>query len=243
MRTLGLLGGMSWESTVPYYRILNEGVRTKLGGLHSAPLLMWSPDFAPIAKKQGLGEWEVLGRELGAAGRRLATAGAEALLICTNTMHRVHAEVEAQSGVPAIHIADATGEALRRAGCRRPALLGTRFTMEGEFYRGRLAERHGIEAVAPDAAGRALVHEVIYDELCRGIIRARSKEAYLEVIERLRLEGVDGVILGCTEITLLLDPSDITLPVFDTTAIHAEAGVEFIVGTASVWNHGGSERP
>ncbi len=180
MRTLGLLGGMSWESTLCYYKMLNEGVRAKLGGLHSAPLLVCSFDFAPVATRQAAGDWDALGRELGSAGRRLVAAGAEAFLICTNTMHRVHAEVEAQSGRPAIHIADATGEALRRAGCRRPALLGTRFTMEGDFYRGRLAERHGIEAVVPDAAGRALVHGVIYDELCRGIIRTRSKEAYLD---------------------------------------------------------------
>ena len=243
MRSLGLLGGMSWESTVPYYRMLNEGVRARLGGLHSAPLLVWSPDFAPVADRQAAGEWEALGRELGAAGERLAEAGAEALLICTNTMHRVFAEVEARSGVPVIHIADATSEALRRAGCRRPALLGTRFTMEGDFYRGRLAARHGIEAVVPDAAGRSLVHGVIYDELCRGIVRARSKEAYLDVIERLRRGGVDGVILGCTEITLLLGPSDTTLPVFDTTAIHAEAGVKFIVGDASMGDGEGPARP
>lgn len=243
MRTLGLLGGMSWESTLCYYKMLNEGVRAKLGGLHSAPLLVCSFDFAPVATRQAAGDWDALGRELGSAGRRLVAAGAEALLICTNTMHRVHAEVEAQSGRPAIHIADATGEALRRAGCRRPALLGTRFTMEGDFYRGRLAERNGIEAVVPDAADRAMVHGVIYDELCRGIVRTQSKKAYLEVIERLRGEGVDGVILGCTEITLLLDPSDTTLPVFDTTAIHADAGVEFIVGTASAWEDKKQERP
>lgn len=233
MRMLGLLGGMSWESTLLYYRLLNEGVKARVGGLHSAPLVLWSFDFASIAEQQAAGEWEALGEELGGAGRRLAEAGAEALPICTNTMHRLHAQVEARSGVPAIHIADATGAALCRAGCRRPALLGTRFTMEGEFYRGRLAERHGIEALVPDAAGRALVHGVIYDELCRGIVNPQSKEAYIGVIERLRAEGADGVILGCTEITLLIGQSDTSLPVFDTTAIHAEAGVEFVAGAAS----------
>ncbi len=229
MRMLGLLGGMSWESTLLYYRLLNEGVKARLGGLHSAPLLLWSLDFAPVAEGQAAGEWDALGRKLGGAGRRLAQAGAEALLICSNTMHRLHAEIEATAGVPAIHIADATGAALRRAGRRRPALLGTRFTMEGAFYRARLAERHGVEALVPDEAGRTLVHEIIYEELCRGIIRSESKAAYLEVIGRLRAEGADSVILGCTEVTLLVGQLDTDLPVFDTTAIHAQAGVEFIV--------------
>ena len=232
MRTLGLLGGMSWESTLLYYRLLNEGVKARVGSLRSAPLVLWSFDFGPIAERQAAGEWEALASELGEAGRRLAAAGAEALLICTNTMHRLHPQVEEAAGVPAIHIADATGAALRRARCRRPALLGTRFTMEGEFYRGRLAERHGIEALIPDEPGRALVHDVIYDELCRGIIQPRSRNAYLEVIERLRAEGADGVILGCTEITLLIGQSDTNLPVFDATALHAEAGVEFLAGAS-----------
>ena len=230
MRMLGLLGGMSWESTLLYYRLLNEGVKARMGGLHSAPLILWSFDFADIAARQAAGEWDALGQELGDAGRRLAKAGAEALLICTNTMHRLHPEVEQAAGVPAIHIADATGAALRRAGCRRPALLGTRFTMEGAFYAGRLAERHGIEALIPDEAERAMVHDVIYDELCRGTIQPRSRSAYLDVIERLRALGADGVILGCTEITLLIGQSDTDLPVFDTTAIHAEAGVDFLTG-------------
>ena len=230
MRTLGLLGGMSWESTLVYYRLLNEGVKARLGSLRSAPLILWSFDFGPIAERQAAGDWDSLARDLGEAGRRLAAAGAQALLICTNTMHQLHHQVEQAAGVPAIHIADTAGDALRRAGCRRPALLGTRFTMEGEFYRGRLAERHGITALIPDEAGRALVHQVIYDELCRGIIQPRSRQAYLDVIERLRAEGADGVILGCTEITLLIGQSDTDLPVFDTTALHAEAGVEFMLG-------------
>jgi len=234
MRTLGLLGGMSWESTHLYYRLLNEGVRARLGGLHSASLIQWSFDFANIAEKQAAGEWEALGQELGGAGRRLAAAGAEALLICTNTMHRLHAEVESAAGVRAIHIADATGAALRQAGCRRPALLGTRFTMEGDFYAGRLAERYGVDALVPDEAGRALVHKVIYEELCRGTVSPASKEAYLGVIERLRADGADGVILGCTEVTLLIGQSDTNLPVFDTTAIHAEAGVEFMIETGTI---------
>ncbi len=230
MRTLGLLGGMSWESTVLYYRLLNEGVKARRGELHSAPLLLWSCDFAPVAVRQAAGDWDALAEQLGEAGRRLAAAGAEALLICTNTMHRLHAEVERPAGVPAIHIADATGTALRRAGRRRPALLGTRFTMEGDFYRGRLAERHGVDALVPDKAGRALVHRVIYEELCRGVVRPESRAAYLGVIEDLRREGVDGVVLGCTEITLLIGAADTDLPVFDTTALHAAAGVDFITG-------------
>lgn len=233
MRTLGLLGGMSWESTALYYRLLNEGVKARMGGLRSAPLLLHSFDFAPIAERQAEGAWEALGEELGEAGRRLAQAGAEALLICTNTMHRLHAEVERAASVPVLHIADATGEALRRAGCRRPALLGTRFTMEGGFYRGRLAERHGVEALVPDEDGRALVHRVIYEELCQGVVRDESRAAYLGVIGRMRQAGADGVILGCTEITLLIGQADTDLPVFDTTAIHAEAGVEFVVGPAA----------
>lgn len=229
MRTLGLLGGMSWESTALYYRWINEAVKARRGGLHSAPLILWSFDFAPIAERQAAGQWEALGRELGEAGRRLAQAGADALLICTNTMHRLHADIEAAAGVPALHIADATATALSRAGCRRPALLGTRFTMEGDFFRGRLADRHGIEALVPDEQGRATVHDVIYGELCRGIVRGESKAAYLEVIRRLRDTGADSVILGCTEVTMLVGQPDIELPVFDTTAIHAEAGVAFML--------------
>ena len=234
MRTLGLLGGMSWESTQVYYRLLNEGIRARLGGLRSAPLLMWSFDFAEIAEKQAAGDWEALGRELGAAGRRLAGAGAEALMICTNTMHLLHAEIEAASGVPAIHIADATAAALHARGCKAPVLLGTRFTMEGAFYRERLSERHGVVAVVPDAAERDVVHAVIYAELCRGIVRRESRDALLGVIERLRQEGVDGVILGCTELTMLLGQSDTDLAVFDTTAIHADAGVDFMTRAGGV---------
>lgn len=227
MRTLGLLGGMSWESTLVYYRLLNEGVRDRCGGLHSAPLLLWSAEFASIAAKQAAGEWDALGRELGEAGRRLAGAGAKALLICTNTMHRVHDAIEADAGVPVLHIADATGAAIQQAGLRRPALLATRFTMEGAFYHQRLAERWGFDAVIPDESDRTVVHDIIYDELCRGQIRPESRRAYLDIVDRLRTAGADSVILGCTEITLLIGQADIDLPVFDTTALHAEAGIAF----------------
>lgn len=231
MRRLGLLGGMSWESTLLYYRLLNEGVRDRRGGLSSAPLLLWSVDFAPVAERQAAGDWDALGRELGDAGRRLAGAGAEALLLCTNTMHRVHAEVEAAAGVPVLHIADALGAALRRAGRRRPALLGTRFTMEGAFYRERLAARHGVEALAPDAAGRDAVHEAIYAELCRGVVRPETRRACLGAVERIA--GADALILGCTELTLLIGPDDAALPVFDTTALHAAMGVDFMAGSGA----------
>lgn len=230
MRRLGLLGGMSWESTALYYRLLNEGVRAHRGGLHSAPLLLWSFDFAGIAARQAAGAWDELGAELGEAGRRLAEAGAEALLLCTNTMHRLHGTIEARAGVPVLHIADAAGRALREAGCRRPAFLGTRFSMEQDFYIGRLADRHGLRALVPGAEDRTTVHDVIYGELCRGIVSPASKRAYLAVVERLAAEGADGVILGCTEITLLIGQADIALPVFDTTALHARDGVAFMVG-------------
>jgi aspartate racemase len=231
MRCLGLLGGMSWESTAIYYRLLNEGVRSRLGGLHSAPLLLWSTDFALIADRQAANDWDVLGQQLSEAGRRLVCAGAEALLICTNTMHRLHADIERASGVPVLHIADATAEALRRAGCQRPALLATRYTMEGDFYTGRLQAAFGIEAMIPDEAEREQIHQIIYDELCRGLVREESRILYRNAIETMRRRGADSVILGCTEITMLIGASDSELPLFDTTAIHAEAGVTWVAGS------------
>ncbi len=230
MRCLGLLGGMSWESTAIYYRLLNEGVRARLGGLHSAPLLLWSTDFAPIAELQAKNEWEFMSRQLSEAGRRLVSAGAEALLICTNTMHRLYADIERASGAPVIHIADATAEALRKAGCERPALLATRFTMEGDFYIGRLRDAFGIEAMIPDEAARAQIHRIIYDELCRGVAREESRIVYRNAIDTMRRAGADSVILGCTEIGMLIGAGDSALSLFDTTAIHAEAGVTWIVG-------------
>ena len=229
MRTLGLLGGMSWESTALYYRLLNEAVQARLGGLSSAPLIIHSFDFAPVAERQAAGQWDELADTLGQAGRGLAAAGAEALLLCTNTMHRVHAGVERLAGVPVLHIADPTGAALRQAGHRMPALLGTRFTMEGDFYRARLRDRYGLDALVPDEAGREIVHRVIYEELCRGIVRPESRAAYLAVIDAAQQQGADSVILGCTEITLLIKPGDTRLPVYDTTALHAAAGVSFMI--------------
>jgi aspartate racemase len=232
MRTLGLIGGMSWESTAIYYRHLNELARERLGGLRSARLLLWSFDFADIAERQHAGDWTGAADLMIDAARRLERGGAEALVICTNTMHRMAGAVQAAVPLPLLHIADATAEAVRRAGCRRPALLATRFTMEEDFYKGRLRDRHGIEPIVPDAAGRAMVHGVIYEELCRGVVRPESKAGYLALIERLRAAGADGVILGCTEITMLIGQADLDLPVFDTTRIHAEAAMDFALGAA-----------
>ncbi|CDX49693.1 putative racemase [Mesorhizobium plurifarium] len=228
MKTLGLIGGMSWESTAIYYRLLNEIVRERLGGLHSAKLLLWSFDFAEIAERQHAGDWEGAGVLLVEAARRLEAGGAEGLVICTNTMHKLADQVQAAISIPLIHIADATGRAVVEAGLRRPALLATRFTMEQDFYKGRLADKYGLEPVVPNQAGRDMVHKVIYDELCQGIVKGESKSAYLDEIGRMRrTDQVDGVIMGCTEITMLIGQGDFDVPVFDTTRIHAAAAVDF----------------
>ncbi|MDX8537617.1 aspartate/glutamate racemase family protein [Mesorhizobium abyssinicae] len=228
MKTLGLIGGMSWESTAIYYRLLNEIVRERLGGLHSAQLLLWSFDFAEIAERQHAGDWQGAGVLLAEAARKLEAGGAEGLVVCTNTMHRLADEVQAAVSIPLIHIADATAVAVRDAGVRRPALLATRFTMEQDFYKGRLAEKYGLQPIVPDQAGRDMVHRVIYDELCQGIVKPDSHAAYVEEVGRLqRDENIDGVIMGCTEITMLIGQADFDIPVFDTTRLHAEAAVAF----------------
>ena len=197
MKTLGLLGGMSWESTAIYYRLLNEIVRERLGGLHSAELLLWSFDFAEIAERQHAGDWQGAGVLLVDAVRKLEAGGAEGLVVCTNTMHRLADEVQAAVSIPLIHIADATAVAVKGAGVRRPALLATRFTMEQDFYKGRLAQKYGLQPVVPDQAGRDMVHRVIYDELCQGIVNPDSHAAYVEEVGRLRRdENIDGVIMG-----------------------------------------------
>lgn len=233
MKTIGLLGGMSWESTAIYYRLLNEGVRSRLGGLHSAKLALVSVDFAEIAALQHAGDWEGAAQLLAGAARQLEAAGAQCLVLCTNTMHKLADEIGVAISMPLLHIADATGAAIRRAGVSRSALLATRFTMEQDFYRQRLAERFGIEAVVPDEAGRAKVHDIIYDELCVGIVKPASKSVYMEEIARLRAEQrADGVIMGCTEITMLIGQQDFDIPVFDTTLIHAEAAIAFALGEA-----------
>jgi len=226
MRTLGLLGGMSAESTTIYYQALNQGVRERLGGLHSAQLLMWSVDFGPIAAMQAAGDWEGAGEVLAQAAARLEGAGAEAVLICANTMHIVADAVQGRIGVPVLHIADATAQAVKAAGCARPLLLATRFTMEKAFYRDRLSAQ-GVEGMVPDQADRERLHAIIYDELCQGVMTPASKAEVLAMIARS--PEADSVIFGCTEIGLLLDPSDLSLPVIDTALVHAQAGVDFML--------------
>lgn len=228
MKTLGLIGGMSWESTAIYYRLLNEIVRERLGGLHSAKLLLWSFDFAEIAERQHAGDWHGAGVLLVEAARGLEAAGAHGLVICTNTMHKLADDMQAAVSIPLIHIADATAHAVVEAGVKRPALLATRFTMEQDFYKGRLADKYRLQPVVPNQAGRDMVHRVIYDELCQGVVKDSSKAAYIAEVGRMRRdEKVDGLIMGCTEITMLIGQRDFDIPVFDTTRIHAEAAIEF----------------
>ncbi|MFC7554021.1 aspartate/glutamate racemase family protein [Pseudoroseomonas wenyumeiae] len=223
---------MSWESSAEYYRIINEQVRDRLGGLHSARCLMWSFDFAGIEALQHAGRWADATAELIAAAQRLERGGADFVVICTNTMHRMAAEVQAAIGIPLLHIADPTAERIRAAGLRRVGLLGTAFTMEQDFYKGRLVERHGLEVLVPEAEDRALVHRVIYEELVQGRAEPASREAYRAVIARLVERGAEAVILGCTEIMLLVRPEDSAVPLFDTTALHAEAAVERAISGA-----------
>lgn len=225
MKTVGLLGGMSWESTAEYYRVLNRTVQARLGGQHSAKIVMVSVDFDAIVQLQKAGDWERAGAVLGDAARQLERAGADFALLCTNTMHRVFDAIAAATPLPFVHLADATADALQRAGHRSVALLGTRFTMEQAFYRERL-EARGMRVLVPDAGERDRVHEVIYDELCKGRILDASRAEYGAIIARLREAGATAVILGCTEITLLVSQADSVLPIFDTTRIHAELAVE-----------------
>lgn len=227
MKTIGLLGGMSWESTLPYYRYINELVKERLGGLHSARIILYSVDFHDIEALQHAGNWDEAGHYLAHAARSLETAGADFLVLCTNTMHKVASAIEEAVSIPLLHIADPTAAAIRQAKIQSVGLLGTRFTMEQDFYRGRLETRHGIRVLVPVEPDRELVHRVIYDELCLGIIREESRKAYQEVIRRLVARGADGIVLGCTEIAMLVSPSDSPVPVFDTTAIHASSAVAF----------------
>ena len=226
MRTLGLLAGMSWESSIPYYRIINERVRDRLGGLHSAQLLMYSVDFAGIEELQRAGDWAEAGRQLASAAAALQRAGAQAIVICTNTMHKVTAPIEAASGLPLLHIADATALQVRAAGLQRIGLLGTRFTMEQDFYSGRLAA-HGLDVLVPEAGQRDQVHRIIYDELCRGQVLQPSRAIYRDIMADLVARGAQGIILGCTEIGLLVGPGDTDVPTFDTTRIHAESAADW----------------
>ena len=227
VKTLGLIGGMSWESTQLYYREMNRIARDRMGGQHSAALILWSVDFGPIVRMQEAGRWDEATAVLVEAARRLEQAGAEALMICANTMHRMAGEVAAAVSIPLIHVADATAEAIRAARVKRPLLLATRYTMEQDFYRARLAQ-NGVEALIPAQDERLAMQAIIYGELIQGLVNPASKAAMLAMIERARAEqGADGVALACTELGLLLGPSDQELPLFDTTEIHAEAGMAF----------------
>jgi aspartate racemase len=227
MQTIGLIGGMSWESTAVYYRRLNEQVRAQLGGLHSADILMRSIDFDAIVSLQKQGRWNDACQILTEIARALENGGAGCLLICTNTMHKLADEVQRAVSIPLLHIADVTAAAVKAAGLHRPLLLATRYTMEQEFYVTRLRDGFGLDPVIPDAPDRAVLHDIIFDELCQGIVREQSRRRYLDVIARGKAQGADGVILGCTEIGLLVGPDHIDLPVFDSTLLHADAALEF----------------
>jgi len=225
MRVIGMLGGMSWESSAQYYRLANELARERLGGLHSARLVLVSVDFAEIERLQVAGQWEQAGVLLAGAAKSAEAAGAELLLLCTNTMHKVAGQIQDAVSIPLVHLADTTAAAVRRAGLSTVGLLGTAFTMEQDFYRDRLAS-HGLTVLVPPAQDRAEVHRVIYEELCLGAVREASRQAYQEVIDRLERAGAEGVILGCTEIELLIRPQDSPIPVFATTRLHVEAAIE-----------------
>jgi aspartate racemase len=227
MKTIGMIGGMSWESSIEYYRIINETVKEQLGDLHSAKSLMYSVDFAEIEVLQREGRWQEATRAMVEAARSVEAGGADFLIICTNTMHRMADEVQQSIAIPLLHIADATAEAIKAQGLQRVGLLGTRFTMEEDFYRGRLVEKHALEVLVPDAAEREIVHRIIYDELVLGRIVPASKAEYLRIIGGLAEAGAEGIILGCTEIGLLVSQADSRLPLFDTTRIHALAAVQY----------------
>ncbi|MBW3096188.1 aspartate/glutamate racemase family protein [Pseudohoeflea coraliihabitans] len=226
-KTIGLIGGMSWESTAVYYRQINEIVREQRGGLHSADILLASVDFQTIVDWQTSGQWDRAAEYLAGVANRLEQAGADCLVICTNTMHRIAAPIAQAVAIPLIHIVDVTGAALRAGGARKPLLLATRYTMEDTFYRDRLHQIFGLDATVPDAAGRELVHRVIFEELCCGIVSAASRQAFQDLIAAARHKGCDSVILGCTEIGLLIGPEDCALPAYDSTLLHAAAAVDF----------------
>lgn len=227
MKTIGLLGGMSWESTTSYYRLVNEGVKARLGGLHSAKLVLYSVDFHEIEALQHRGDWKAAGAMLAQAGRSLQAAGANFLVICTNTMHTVVPAIAAAIDIPILHIADATAAAITAQGIQTVGLLGTQFTMEQAFYKDRLINHHGLSVLVPEAGDRAIIHRVIYDELCLGKINPAARDAYLAIIQKLQQQGAEGIIAGCTEITLLITQADLAIPLFDTTALHAAAAVEY----------------
>ena len=231
MKTVGLLGGMSWESTVPYYRTINRVVGDALGALHSARIVMYSVDFQEIEQLQHAGQWTEAGDILAAAGRAVRRAGAEFLVLCTNTMHKVAEQLEAAVDLPLLHIADATAARVKAAGLGRVGLLGTKFTMEEDFYRGRLERNHGIEVLVPTAEQRATVHRIIYEELCRGKVLDESRLQYQRAVRDMTAQGAEGIVLGCTEIGMPLKPRDADVPLFDTAEIHAEAAAWYALAT------------
>lgn len=227
MKTIGLIGGMSWESTVGYYTAINEGIKQKLGGLHSAELAIYSVDFAPVAAMQSSGDWVAAGKAMADAARRLEASGADCVLIGANTMHKVAPEVREAIQIPLLHIADATAEVLAENGISTAGLLGTAFTMEQDFYRGKLENDHGLNVLIPDERDRETVHRIIYEELCLGKLETTSKKEFLRIIDGLAARGAEGIILGCTEIGMLVDQADTSVKLFDTTAIHAAKAVDF----------------
>jgi aspartate racemase len=226
VKIIGLIGGMSWESTIPYYRQINETIKERLGGLHSAKIVLYSVDFHEIERLQHAGDWEAAGVILADAARALQAAGAVFLVLCTNTMHKVASSIEAAVKIPLFHIADPTAAEIKRAGHSTVGLLGTRFTMEQAFYRDRLSERHGLRVIVPGPEERQIIHRIIYEELCLGVVTAKSRSEYRRIMEGLASEGAQGIILGCTEISLLVSQQDSEVPLFDTTAIHARAAAE-----------------
>ncbi|MCY4071137.1 MAG: aspartate/glutamate racemase family protein [Chloroflexi bacterium] len=230
MKTIGLIGGLSWESSIEYYRIINQETQKRLGGIHSAKCLMHSFDFAEIESLQESGDWDAARERMIAAAQNLEGAGANCIVICSNTMHRMAGDVAAAVDLPLVHIADATAEVILGDGLRSVGLLGTRYTMEQDFYKGRMTERFGLHVRIPDAAGRDIVHGIIYEELVRGLIKPESRALYQAVIEQLRRDGAEAVILGCTEIGLLIKPQDCPIPSYDTTYLHALAAVEWALG-------------
>jgi len=232
VKVIGLIGGMSWESTVPYYRIVNETVKQRLGGLHSARVVLYSVDFDEIERLQHSDQWTVAGERLADAARAIERAGAECVVLCTNTMHKVAPQIEAAVRIPLLHIADATAAEIKSAKVSTVGLLGTRFTMEQDFYKDRLQRDHGLRVVIPNADDRAIVHRVIYEELCLGNVVDASRGEYRRVMDDLVRQGAQAIILGCTEITLLVQPSDSAVPLFDTTSIHARKAAEWALGIA-----------
>ncbi|SKB64262.1 aspartate racemase [Acetoanaerobium noterae] len=227
MKTIGLIGGMSWESSLEYYRIVNETVKEKLGGLHSCKCLMYSVDFGVIQALQHQNKWDELTKLMIEAAQNLKHGGADFIVICTNTMHKMAPEIEHATGLNVLHIADVTGAAISKDQIQKVGLLGTRFTMEGDFYKKRLKDNYDIEVIIPEDADRQIIHDIIYNELCLGLIKDDSRQKYIDIINKLCANGAEGIILGCTEIPLLIKQSDVLIPVYDTTKIHAESAVDF----------------